>query len=247
MTRERVRIGCSGWNYASWRNEFYPRRLPASRWLEHYATVFDTVEVNSTFYRLPKRDAVARWVEQTPPAFCFAVKGSRYLTHMKRLNDVGQGLERFYEPIMPLVEAGKLGPVLWQLPGNFQRDDDKLGALLNALAGCPPGRHCLEFRHPSWFAEEVYEQLRWHGAALVIGDRKGLDFQPHEIVGDWTYVRFHHGHRGRRGNYSPAELAEWAQRLRAWARRADVYVYFNNDWEVFAPRNAATLERLLAL
>jgi uncharacterized protein YecE (DUF72 family) len=244
-----VRIGCSGWNYASWRNDFYPPRLPASRWLEHYATVFDTVEVNSTFYRLAKREAVARWVEQTPPGFCFAVKASRYLTHYKRLQDVGRGLQRFYEPIMPLLEAGKLGPVLWQLPGNFMRDDERLSGLLNALGDqnlAPTTRHCIEFRHPSWFTEDVYELLRWHGVALVIGDRKGLDFQPHVILGDLTYVRFHHGHRGRRGNYSESELAEWAKRVREWRRRVDVFLFFNNDWEVFAPRNALTLKRLLA-
>ena len=240
-----LRVGCSGWNYASWRNDFYPPRTPASRWLEHYATVFDTVEVNSTFYRLAKRPAVERWAEHTPPDFCFAVKASQYLTHMKRLTDVGRGIQRFYEPIMPLVDAGKLGPVLWQLPGDFRRDDDKLAALLNALTDFPPSRHCLEFRHPSWFVDEVYELLRWHGAGLVIGDRKGLDFQPHEILGDFTFVRFHHGHRGRRGNYSDAELREWAQRIDGWLGRADVYAYFNNDWEVFAPRNARTLQRLL--
>jgi uncharacterized protein YecE (DUF72 family) len=166
---------------------------------------------------------------------------------MKRLNDVGQGLQRFYEPIMPLVESGKLGPVLWQLPPDFQRDDAKLSGLLNALGEHPPSRHCLEFRHPSWFHEEVYEQLRWHGAALVIGDRKGLEFQPHDIIGDWTFVRFHYGHRGRRGNYSPTEIAEWAGRIREWSQRAQVWAFFNNDWEVFAPRNAAALKRLLAV
>jgi uncharacterized protein YecE (DUF72 family) len=243
MPRRSVRIGCSGWNYASWRNDFYPPRTPASRWLEHYAQVFDTVEVNSTFYRLAKRDAVARWVEQTPEGFCFTVKASRYLTHIKRLNDIGQGIERFYAPLEPLVEAGRLGPVLWQLPPDFRRDDAKLAALLDAV---PEGRHCVEFRHPSWFAEEVYELLRWHGAALVIGDRKGLEFQTHEIVGDWTFVRFHHGHRGRRGNYSDTELDEWAARIGDWSRRVDAYVYFNNDWEVFAPRNAVALKRKLA-
>jgi uncharacterized protein YecE (DUF72 family) len=240
-----LRIGCSGWNYASWRNDFYPPRTPASRWLEHYAQAFDTVEVNSTFYRLARREAVARWVDQTPPGFCFAVKASRYLTHVKRLTEVGQGLERFYAPVMPLVEAGRLGPVLWQLPPNFQRDEDRLGALLNALLDCPPGRHCVEFRHSSWFVPDVYALLRAHGAALVIGDRKGLDL-PRDVIGDWTFVRFHHGHRGRRGNYSQTELEEWARRIRGWLPTADVYAYFNNDWEVFAPRNARTLRRLLA-
>lgn len=241
-----LRIGCSGWNYASWRNGFYPPRTPPSRWLEHYATIFDTVEVNSTFYRLASREAVARWVAQTPQTFCFAVKASRYLTHFKRLTDVGRGLERFYEPIAPLVEAGRLGPVLWQLPGDFRRDDERLAGLLGALDDHPPGRHCLEFRHPSWFCDEVYELLRRHGAGLVIGDRRGLDFQPHAIVGGFTFVRFHHGHRGRRGNYSHSELEEWARRLRAWRQEVDVWAFFNNDWECFAPRNARTLMRLTA-
>ena len=245
MAAPRVRIGCSGWNYASWRNDFYPPRTPASRWLEHYAQVFDTVEVNMTFYRLAKRDAVARWVEQTPEGFRFAVKASRYLTHVRRLVDVEDGIGRFFEPLMPLVESEKLGPVLWQLPPNFQRDDARLSGLLNALADHPPARHCVEFRHPSWFAEDVYEQLRWHDVALVIGDRKGLEFQAHRIIGDWTFVRFHYGHRGRRGNYSPGEIGEWADRLRGWSSGAQVWAYFNNDWEGFAPRNAVTLQRLL--
>ena len=238
-----VRIGCSGWNYASWRNDFYPPRTPASRWLEHYATVFDTVEVNSTFYRLARRDAVVRWTTQVPPGFLFTVKASRFLTHVRRLTDVEQGIERFYAPLEPLVAAGMMGPVLWQLPPDFRRDDDRLAGLLDALGSFPPGRHCVEFRHPSWFHADVYELLRWHDAALVIGDRKGLEFQTHEIVGDWTFVRFHFGTRGRRGNYSDSELREWAARIRGWGKEA--LVYFNNDWEVFAPRNARTLRRLL--
>jgi uncharacterized protein YecE (DUF72 family) len=144
-----VRIGCSGWNYRDWRGTFYPEALPARRWLEHYATVFDTVEVNTTFYRLPARDAVAHWVQQTPDRFEFTVKASRYLTHMKRLRDMGDGIARFYERIEPLVDAGRLGPVLWQLPPRFPRDDDRLARALERL---PPGRHAFEFRDPSWFA-----------------------------------------------------------------------------------------------
>src|SRR5919199_6397730 len=146
-----LQIGCSGWNSQSWRNDFYPPRTPASRWLEHYATLFDTVEVNSTFYRLASRDAVARWVQQTPPGFCFTLKASRYLTHIKRLADLDQGIARFYERVEPLVGTPKLGPVLWQLPGTFQRDDERLASALRAL---PPGRHCFEFRHESWFVPE---------------------------------------------------------------------------------------------
>ncbi len=238
-----VRVGCSGWNYRDWRGTFYPAGLPPARWLEHYAARFATVEVNATFYRLPSRDAVARWVEQTPEGFVFCVKGSRYLTHIRRLRDTGQGLERFYERIEPLVAAGRLGPVLWQLPERFHRDDERLDRWLSAL---PAGRHALEFRHPSWFVGEVEALLRAHGAALVVADRPGLDFQTHALTAPWTFVRLHHGHRGRRGNYSATELEEWARRLRGWAREREVFTFFNNDWEAFAPRNAAQLARLLA-
>ncbi len=238
-----VRVGCSGWNYRDWRGTFYPAGLPPARWLEHYAARFATVEVNATFYRLPSRDAVARWVEQTPEGFVFCVKGSRYLTHIRRLRDTGQGLERFYERIEPLVAAGRLGPVLWQLPERFHRDDERLDRWLSAL---PAGRHALEFRHPSWFVGEVEALLRAHGAALVVADRPGLDFQTHALTAPWTFVRLHHGHRGRRGNYSATELEEWARRLRGWAREREVFAFFNNDWEAFAPRNAAQLARLLA-
>jgi uncharacterized protein YecE (DUF72 family) len=239
-----IRIGCSGWNYASWRETFYPKGMPASRWLEHYASIFDTVEINTTFYRLARRDAVERWVHQTPADFCFAVKSSRYLTHMKRLTDLDRGVRRLYEPLEPLARGGRFGPMLWQLPPNFQRDDARLAAALDAL---PAGRHTFEFRHPSWFCEPVYELLRWHGVALTIADRPEITgFQSHATTADFTYVRFHYGHRGRRGNYSQAELREWAPRIAAWSESLDVYAYFNNDWETFAPPNALTLRRMVA-
>lgn len=243
-TRNRsLRIGCSGWNYASWKDEFYEGK-PVRLWLQHYAQSFDTVEVNATFYRLPLTSSVARWVAETPPDFVFAVKASRYLTHIKRLTDLRGGLARYYERLEPLVRSTKLGPVLWQLPPTFKRDDDRLGAALAALS---PGRHCFEFRHASWFVAPVYELLRAHGAALVIGDRPEVkEFQTHELTTDWTFVRFHHGSRGRRGNYSESELEEWARRFEAWNREADIYAYFNNDWEVFAVRNALWLKRRLS-
>ncbi len=240
-----VRIGCSGWVYKSWGQSFYPPGMPGSRWLAHYASVFDTVELNSTFYRLARPGAARRWVEQTPPDFVFAAKASRYLTHMKRLTDLARGVERYYASIAPLVESGKLGPVIWQLPKTFRRDDDRLAAALERVAALPPGRHGFEFRHPSWFVPEVEALLRAHRVALVIGDRPERPFQPHWITADWTLVRFHHGWRGRRGNYSEAELRAWAQRIRRWSRRVDVYAYFNNDWEVFAPRNALRLRALV--
>jgi uncharacterized protein YecE (DUF72 family) len=240
-----IRIGCSGWNYASWKHEFYGG-LPARAWLEHYARHFDTVEVNNTFYRLPNRDAVANWERTAPPGFLFTIKASRYLTHIKRLLDVGQGLDRFYERLEPLLRCPKMGPILWQLPPNFQRDDERLA---RALARLPRGqRHCFEFRHPSWFTEDVYALLRRHGAALVIGDRPEVrEFQAHVFTAPWTLVRFHYGSRGRRGNYSETELRDWAARLEDWSRHVEVLAYFNNDWEVFAVRNALRLKELLAV
>lgn len=240
-----IRIGCSGWNYASWRESFYPKGLPASRWLEHYASLFDTVEVNTTFYRLAKRTSAERWVQQTPGEFCFAVKSSRYLTHIKRLTDMERGVQRLTEPLEPLGDGGRMGPMLWQLPANFRRDDERLAFALDHL---PPGRHTFEFRHASWFCPEVYELLRWHDVALTIADRPEIaSFQSREMTAGFTYLRFHYGHRGRRGNYSKSELAEWAPRIAEWAQERDVYAYFNNDWEEFAPRNALTLARLLGL
>jgi uncharacterized protein YecE (DUF72 family) len=233
-----VRIGCSGWNYPHWRERVYPKGLPASHWLTYYAELFDTVEVNNTFYRLPKQESVAAWVEESPPGFCFAVKASRFLTHMKRLTDMGQGVRRFYERIEPLVDSPKMGPVLWQLPENFHRNDERLGS---ALAQLPPGRHCFEFRHPSWFVDEVYGLLREHGVALVIGDHPRRPFQTHELTADWTFIRFHYGSRGRNGNYSERELEEWAGRIEGWRRRAEAFAYFNNDWNGYAVRNALSL------
>jgi uncharacterized protein YecE (DUF72 family) len=181
-------------------------------------------------------------VEETPDDFLFSVKSSRYLTHLKRLTDLGSGVERFYERIEPLAESPKLGPVLWQLPGNFRRDDERLGAALEAL---PAGRHCFEFRHPSWFCPEVYELLRRSGTALVIGDTPRRPFQTHELTADWTFVRFHHGHRGRNGNYSDRELDDWAQTIRRWRRSVEIFAYFNNDWNAYAVENAKRLRRLL--
>src|SRR5919204_30991 len=187
-----LRIGCSGWNYTSWKDEFYEGK-PARLWLQHYAQYFDTVEVNNTFYRLPLKTSVAKWVAE--------------------------------------------------MPADFRRDDDRLAA---ALAALPRGMHCFEFRHASWFAEPVYELLRARRVALVIGDRPELKaFQAHEFTTDWTFVRFHYGSRGRRGNYSERELEEWAQRLEEWADEAEVLAYFNNDWELFAVRNALWLKSRL--
>jgi uncharacterized protein YecE (DUF72 family) len=185
---------------------------------------------------------VRRWVEQTPEGFVFAVKSSRYLTHMKRLTDMDRGVRRLLERLDPLLRSPKMGPMLWQLPESFHRDDERLA---NALDRLPPGRHAFEFRHESWFADEVLRLLRSHGVALCNGDHPERPWQTHDVTADFSFVRFHYGHRGRRGNYSDTELDEWARELRRLARRAEVFAYFNNDWEGFAVRNARGMHERL--
>lgn len=228
--------------YDDWRGRLYPEREPKRRWLELYAQHFDTVEVNSTFYRLARRDAVAGWVKQTTDGFLFSVKASRYLTHIRRLVGIGDGIRRFYDPLQPLIEAGRLGPVLWQLPENFHRDDERLEGWLEEL---PAGLHTIEFRHESWFVPEVLEALRSHDVALTIGDHPERPFQSYEATASWRFVRFHYGSRGRGGNYSATELEQWARRIARWRRQTAVYAYFNNDWSGFAPANARKLRSLL--
>lgn len=235
-----VRIGCSGWSYDDWRGVLYEPGVPTRRWLQRYAEEFDTVEVNATFYRLAKVETVRGWAEQVPDGFLFAVKASRYLTHMRRLRGIEAGIERFWEPLAPLREAAKLGPVLWQLPENFERDDETLAA---ALALLPDGEHCFEFRHPSWFAAEVNSLLERHGASLVIAHDARRPLPDASPVGSLAYLRLHYGGRGRDGNYSERELGTWRRRLAAWRSRRPVFAYLNNDWNGFAVRNARTLRR----
>jgi uncharacterized protein YecE (DUF72 family) len=243
----RVRIGCSGFMYDSWKDGFY-EGVPRKRWLERYAEEFETVELNTTFYRLPKPATVADWVRRTPDGFTFAAKASRYLTHLKRLREMDASLDLYYESIGPLVESPKLGPIVWQFPANFHRDDERLAAALETLERHPAGRrcrHCFEFRHESWFSDPVYELLSRHDAALVIGDHPKWPFQARVLTTEWTLVRFHHGRRGRRGNYSEREIAEWAELIDSWPSKTEVFAYFNNDWEQFAIANARTLRRMV--
>jgi uncharacterized protein YecE (DUF72 family) len=161
------------------------------------------------------------------------------MTHVYRLKEPKKGgTSLFFEKLEPLREAGKLGPVLWQLPENFKRDDERLAG---ALARAPKGRHAFEFRHESWFTPDVYALLREHGAALVVADHPKWPFQARELTADWTYVRLHYGRRGRGGNYSASEIETWKRRIAAWRSRADVYAYLNNDWKAYAVSNAKAL------
>ncbi len=233
-----LHVGCSGFDYDDWDGVLYGSDVPRRRRLEAYAERFDTVEVNSSFYRLPARETVAGWADRVPDGFTFAFKASRYLTHVKRLQGIGHGIRRLSGRLRPALEAGKLGPILWQLPPNLGLE---LGRLERVLELLPEGRHAFEFREPSWFTAEVYELLEAAGAALVIADdaRGQPPRGPH--TAPWIYLRLHYGGRGRRGNYSERELETWKRRIAAWRREREVYAYLNNDWEGFAPRNAAAL------
>ena len=239
-----VHIGCSGWNYADWRGLVYPEGLPQRRWLEHYTTLFDTVEVNATFYRLPKRETVEHWVEVAPEGFQFAIKASRYLTHIKRLREMPKYLPRLLERLEPLLGTPKMGPMLWQLPESFHRDDERLAAALPAFAPC---RNAIEFRHPSWFCEPVYELLREHGVALVFGDHPERPFQSHRADRRLDLrPPPPRGSRPARQLLAQPSSRRWRRRIAAWRAEREVYLYANNDWEGFSAKNALWLRDHLA-
>jgi uncharacterized protein YecE (DUF72 family) len=236
----RAFIGCSGWQYKHWRGDFYPRDLPVSRWLAYYAARFDTVEINNSFYRLPDAETFAAWRSRVPPGFVYAVKASRYLTHMKKLKDPDDPLQLLFAHAVHLGPA--LGPVLYQLPPRWPVNLERLNRFLAALP--KRRRHAVEFRDPSWYVEPVFESLRRHGVALCLHDMEGSATE-RQVVGPFVYARFH-GPVKYGGRYSDERLADWAE----WcaARIADgisTYVYFNNDTGGHAPRDASRLRELI--
>ncbi len=237
-----VLLGTSGWQYRHWRGRLYPEGLGAPRWLAYYAERFATVEVDSSFYRLPSVEAVGRWAAAVPEDFCFAAKASRYLTHVRRLGDPAEPVGRLLERLAPL--GGHRGPVLIQLPPTLRPE---LGRLAETLAAFGPGvRVAVEPRHPDWFTQATYDLLAEHGAALCLTDTAGRR-SPLERTADWAYVRFHAGRASPAGCYGPTALASWAERLaERWPPEADVYAYFNNDGHGCAPRDARRFAAALA-
>jgi uncharacterized protein YecE (DUF72 family) len=234
-----VWIGTSGWQYRDWRGRLYPDRLSMGRWLEHYAARFATVESNNAFYRLPPRHVFEAWRDRTPDDFVMAVKVSRYLTHILRLREPAEPVERFLDRIAGL--GPKLGPVLLQLPPQLRRDDDRLADVLRRFP--PDVRVAVEFRHSTWFVDDVRALLAEHRAALCLADRR-RPLTPLWRTTDWTYLRFHEGLASPRPCYGRAALAAWARRLAdGWGPHADCWVYFNNDPRGCAPRNAAQFAR----
>jgi uncharacterized protein YecE (DUF72 family) len=236
-----VRIGCSGWSYPHWRVVFYPEKLPAREQFAFYAQDFNTVELNNSFYRQPPRERFEAWREQAPPGFLFAVKGSRYVTHVKRLAVEQKSIDLVVESALGLGD--KLGPILFQLQANFHLNLERLQRFLDMLPS--DQRFTLEFRHDSWLVQPVFELLRAHRIALCIPDHPKLP-KSLEITSDFTYIRMHLPPRGL--GYTRRGLEPWADRLLDWRRRSlDVFVYFNNDMEGHAVKDARTLISLVAL
>jgi uncharacterized protein YecE (DUF72 family) len=236
-----VRIGTSGYVYPHWRKGvFYPAGLPARQELGYYAERFRTVELNNPFYRLPTPEMFTRWRESTPEGFDFAVKASRYITHIKRLRDVSAEIGLFLDRATEL--GSKLGPILFQLPPTQQIDLPRLSDFLTLLT--PDHRWVVEFRHPSWYVGETYQTLAEHGVALCVP--VGGRVQPDRVTtASFTYIRMHRGQEDG-GGFTRQELKTWAARIRAVESAGkDVYLYFNNDWQGFAIRDALRLEELL--
>ncbi len=237
-----IRIGTSGWHYAHWRGNFYPAKLSTARMLEHYAGNFDTVELNNTFYRLPSEKGLEGWREGTPRDFLFAVKGSRYLTHMKKLKDPEPGLARFFERVELL--GRKLGPILFQLPPNWPVDAGRLTQFLRALPR--RRRYAFEFRNESWNTIEVDRLLQRHNAAVCAFHLAGYE-SPVKVTADFAYIRLHGPGGKYQGSYTDRALEGWAERIAKWRTELrTVFVYFDNDEAGYAARDALRLKELVS-
>jgi uncharacterized protein YecE (DUF72 family) len=270
-----IRVGISGWTYAGWRGDFYPKGLPHRQELAYVAERLGSIEINGSFYSLQRPTSYAGWRDQTPDDFLFAVKGGRYVTHMKRLRDVEAPLANFFASGV-LALGAKLGPVLWQLPERLTFDADVLGAFFRllprtvgeaaalarrhddklaedrVLSRAPRGqadrpvRHALEFRHESFCSDESFALLREHDVACVVADTARRWPMAEQVTSDLVYVRLHGDQELYASGYGDAALDAWAEKCRRWSRDADVVVYFDNDAKGFAPYDALRLQERLA-
>jgi uncharacterized protein YecE (DUF72 family) len=238
----RVHVGTSGWNYKHWRGNFYPNELKPPKWLDFFTAHFDTVEINNSFYRLPSEEVFASWRRQVPKDFMFAVKASRFLTHIKRLKDPEDPLELFFSRAKHL--KGRLGPVLFQLPPHFKVNLERLEIFLSALKRYRKVRSVLEVRDASWLVSPVFDLLRKHRTALCFADWRDTHVTE-PVTADFVYVRRHYGQAGG-GNYSKSDLNRDVRQIRDWLGSGlDVYIYFNNDMGGHAIRNATYVRQAL--
>jgi len=238
-----IYIGTSGFSYQHWENEvFYPKDLVKAKQLEYYSHYFQTVELNNSFYHLPSAKAFQGWYQRTPADFIFAVKASRYITHIKRLKDCRESWQRFIANAKELKE--KLGPILFQLPPNCSLDSRRLREFLNLITDYKM-RYSFEFRHPSWFDQEVYRLLKKYHIALCLADSVHWPYQE-EITADFVYLRLHGSRRLYSSKYTDKELKTWAAKIKKWHKLGkDIFVYFNNDAYGYAVKNALTLNKYL--
>ncbi len=233
----RILIGTSGWSYKSWENTFYPPGVPTTRHFDFYATQFPTVEINLTFYRLPTANMVQGWRDKAPPGFVYAVKGSRFITHMKKLAHLDGALAKFFDRLRPLEK--RIGVILWQLPPMLRKDPARLEDFLRKLPATY--RHAVEFRHASWLEEDIFKLLRRHRAAYVNLSSLAMPMDL-TVTSNLVYIRFHGLAGGAAHDYTRAELKPWAEHIRRQATRGHtVFAYFNNDANVRAPANAKLL------
>jgi len=231
-------IGTSGWSYAHWDQVFYSG-IPPNQRLNHYAHIFKTVEVNTTFYHLVNKKTVKHWVLQVPRRFIFSVKASRYITHIKRLKDCAKSLRLVYQEIRPFGK--KLGPILFQLPPSFEKNIERLKNFIDLLK--PRYKYVFEFRSSSWYDQEVYDLLKKKKIALCISDLDGY-LSPIELTADFVYIRLHGPAKAYQGRYGRRALITWAQRIKKWKQK-NLYIYFDNDEKGYAVQDAQELLHIL--
>ena len=242
MTNEaaKIHIGTSGFSYSHWKENFYPKGLAANKWLNFYSQFFSTVELNTTFYHLPSSKTVKNWHEQVPEGFLFSIKASGYITHQKRLHECKGSVELFYKIIKDL--KNKIGPILFQLPPSFKINKDRLLEFLEHLSS--DYNYVFEFRHPSWYIDEIYEILQKKKIALCLTDLHGK-LSAEEITAPFTYIRLHGPQKSYEGFYGPAKLKVWKNKIEKWTPKTSVYCYFDNDEKAFAIQDAKTLQAML--
>lgn len=236
-----ILIGTSGFSYEHWKDVFYSRNLPQEDWLKYYSDYFDTIEINSTFYHLPSNETVKHWYDDTPKDFRFSLKGSRLITHYKKLSNVHEAVNKFFQNIDPLRK--KIIIILWQFPKNFKIDIEKLQNFLMIINKFGYNS-AFEFRHPSWFVDEVCELLEKYNSTLVVSDYDNLP-ESRTVNSDFIYIRLHGGKKLYTSEYDIDELKIWANKIVDWSKNHEIVVYFNNDAEGFAIKNAKSLNDLI--
>ncbi|MBW2064367.1 MAG: DUF72 domain-containing protein [Deltaproteobacteria bacterium] len=235
------RVGTSGWNYKHWKGIFYPEGVSQAKWLDYYARHFNTVEVNATFYRLPAPSTFKNWYARTPEGFLWSVKGNKYITHTRRLSEPKEPINRLYEGVECLGE--KLGPILFQLPPSLSFDKALFESFCRELR--PSFQHALEVRHQSWVNDDAFKIMERYNIAFCISDTAGRYPYIEVVTADFVYIRLHGSKKLYASCYSEEELKEWADKIRRWDRR--LFIYFDNDYEGFAVKNAARLKELLGI